>query len=80
MLGFSFQVKKPNVIKLYLYCNGGCSRFMPEDIKIMLPSVFNMGDKANQEFVKGEVVEEYIQMMEEMLVEDEVAAFQQSYM
>ena len=53
---------------------------MPEDIKIMLPSVFNMEDKANQEFVKGEVVEEYIQMMEEMLVDDEFAAFQQSYM
>eukprot|EP01084_Bolivina_argentea_P313600 543082_1 len=42
LLTFSFITKDTNAIKCYLYWNGRICRFMPSDIKDVLPRLFNM--------------------------------------
>eukprot|EP01084_Bolivina_argentea_P263919 446883_1 len=42
LLTFSFHVKEIDGIKCYLFWNGAMIRFMADDIKIILPTIFNM--------------------------------------
>ena len=81
MLMFSFHAKQENVIKLYLYCRGQCIRFMPEDIRTLLPVLFNMEYGNNAEWIaKDESVNQYIDILHKGLIDVEFDAFQQSYM
>jgi len=81
MLTLSFHVKQEKVIKLYLFCNGQCMRFMPEDIKTVLPALFNMEFGDNKEWIeREEEVEEHIEQMKRVLIDEEFEAFQQSYL
>lgn len=82
-LTLSFHVKQEDVIKLYLYYNGQSIRFMPNDIKDVLPMLFNMKwfDGVNADFLaRKKLVNEYIERMERCLKDVEFEAFQQSYM
>lgn len=81
MMTMSFHVKDQDVVKLYLYHNAQCIRFMPEDIKIILPLLFNMdyGDNARWISEMNEV-NGYIDRMRRCLKDVEFEAFQQSYM
>ena len=83
VLTFSFHVKTEDVIKLYLYHNGQCMRFMPEDIKNILPLLYNMkyGNGMNEKWLgRTKEVDSYIDRMKRCLKDIEFDAFQQSYM
>eukprot|EP01083_Nonionella_stella_P254455 874339_1 len=41
-LTLSFHAKEEKEIKCYLFWSGQMIRFMPEDMKTLLPSIFNM--------------------------------------
>jgi len=82
LLTLSFHVKQEDVIKLYLYHNGQSIRFMPSDIKDVLPILFNMKwmNEANKRWLAREKeVNSYIERMERCLKDVEFEAFQQSY-
>ena len=53
ILTLSFHVKREDAVKLYLFWNGGGIRFMPEDIKVVLPMLFNMKYGDNEQWIKG---------------------------
>ena len=76
----SFRVKTPDRTKLYLCYNGQAMRFMPEDIKIVLPTLFNMKYGDNAKWIKSKEVNGYIDRMRPCLKDVEFEAFQQSYM
>ena len=81
ILTLSFHVKQENVIKLYLYCNGQSIRFMPEDIRNVLPLLFDMEYPGNKEFLnRHDIVQSHIDHMRRGLVDEEFMAFQQTYM
>ena len=74
----SFHVKQDNVIKLYLYCNGQCIRFMPEDIRDLLPVMVNMNYGDNKEWINRQIVDGHIEKLRELLVDEPFAYFRQS--
>lgn len=85
LLTFSFQVKSEQVIKLYLYHNGQCMRFMPEDIRDILPMLFNVkyGNNAQWLTIKANdvlMVDSYIEQLQRCLKDVEFEAFRQTYM
>merc|ERR1712141_443828 len=85
VLTLSIHAKQENVIKMYLFCNGQCIRFMPSDIRVVLPILFNMDEsnpmgQVNAFYMQGTHVDEMIQAMEGRIIDDEFAAFRQSYM
>merc|ERR1719189_888011 len=51
VLTLSIHAKQENVIKMYLFCNGQCIRFMPEDVKTVLPILFNMEYGNNRDWI-----------------------------
>ena len=79
ILTASFHVKQEKVIKMYLYHNGGCIRFMPEDIKSVLPTLFNMKREDNVKFIESGEADRCIQRLQGLLVDNEFDAFQESY-
>eukprot|EP01083_Nonionella_stella_P071763 192963_1 len=50
LLTLSFHVKQENEIKCYLFWNGQMIRFMPNDIKTVLPCIINM--KNDPDYIK----------------------------
>ena len=80
IMTLSFHVKKDNVIKLYLYWNGQCIRFMPEDVRDLLPVLFNMNYRDNAEWIRREGVDRYINELKDMMVDVEFAYFQHENM
>eukprot|EP00483_Globobulimina_turgida_P009741 UN09760 len=80
LITFSFHVKAIDVIKCYMYWNGTIIRFMPEDIKTVLPKMFDMGYADNQAYIDdNKDLEGMIKEMQEKLVDKEFKAFQESY-
>ena len=78
VLTLSFHAKQADVVKLYLFCHGQCIRFMPEDIKVVLPMLFNMKYGDNASWIKNEKeVNMYIKKMSTGLQDTEFEAFQQ---
>ena len=81
LLTLSFHVKQEDVIKLYLCSNGQTIRFMPGDLRDVLPVLFNMDYKGNAEWIKQKkIVEQHIGKLQEQLVDVQFTSFQQSYL
>jgi len=81
LLTFCFHVKMMDVIKCYLYWNGQVIRFMPQDIKTVFPTMFNMKYGGNQDYIdKNQDLDKMIEEMQKKLVDKEFAAFQESYL
>merc|ERR1712242_397827 len=55
VLTLSIHAKQENVVKMYLFCNGQCIRFMPEDVKTVLPVLFNMDYENNTDWIEGKL-------------------------
>ena len=54
LLTFSFHIKAQDAMKCYLFYNGQCIRFLPEeDIKKILPYIFNMEFGDNKEYMNN---------------------------
>merc|ERR1712032_1664812 len=70
IMTFSFHVQKANVIKLYLHCQGNCIRFMPEDIRTILPLLFNKEFGNNRQWIDCQsLVDGYIDRMRRGLID-----------
>jgi len=79
VLTLSFHVKAVDEIKMYLYCHNQILRFYPEDIKVILPVLFNMDYGDNKDFLASKKVEECIESMKRGLIDRKFKAFQNSY-
>eukprot|EP01083_Nonionella_stella_P019174 53300_1 len=86
LLTFSFHVKEEDQIKCYLFYCGLVIRFLPEDIKTVLPKIFNMEYPGNQEFVDGKTekhsddkVDDVIARMSKRLVDTKFNEFMTYY-
>ena len=75
LLTFSIHAKRGDAIKVYLFYNGECIRFMPEDIFIILPLLFNM--KYRSGWIQSKEAEKYDQRLKEYLEDTDFAAFRE---
>merc|ERR1712228_601670 len=75
---FSFHVESVDVIRCYFYVNGQCIRFMPEDIKLLLPLFFDEKYGKNAEFANSKEAETLINEMKD-LKDDKFKAFMKQY-
>eukprot|EP01084_Bolivina_argentea_P085474 154472_1 len=78
VMTLSFHVMEENVIKCYLFVNRQYIRFMPEDLKIVLPQLF-VDDDENKAFVNGNVIDGLIKSITPILKDKYFEAFVQSY-
>jgi len=70
LLTLSIQVWQKNVVKAYLFWNGKVMRFMPEDIRSVLPIIFNMDYPGNRAFAQSEkAINGYIERIQPALVD-----------
>merc|ERR1712083_434887 len=68
VLTLSIHAKQENVVKMYLFINGQCIRFMPEDVKTVLPVLFNMDYENNTDWIEGKLdsgPDSYIKAMQD---------------
>jgi len=80
LLTLSFYAKSADVVKCYLYWQGQIIRFFPEDVRTVLPRIFDMTKRGNAEFLKNsDEVEEHIRSMRRGLSDKEFKGFQMSY-
>eukprot|EP01084_Bolivina_argentea_P230362 388594_1 len=66
LLTMSIYAETSDIIKCYLYWNGGGMRFFPEDIATVLPQIFNMewNNDENQKFIDNrEEIKRFIKEM-----------------
>ena len=62
----SFHVDSAENIRCYLYINGQCTRFLPPDIKMVLPLFFEK-NKVNDAFVNDGKCDEMIRRVQDKL-------------
>ena len=84
LLTFSFHVKAVDQIKCYIYYNGQMLRFMASDLRIVLPTLFNMDAFQNDAYLENkkfmQELDSRIKLLDEMLVDREFRSFRKSYM
>lgn len=73
-LTLSFHVDALDNMRCYLYINGQCARFMPPDIKMVLPRFFDDSD-VNKKFVDSERIDKIIDGLDGKLRDDIFQAF-----
>eukprot|EP01083_Nonionella_stella_P072717 196179_1 len=78
-LTLSFHVRQEKVIKCYLFWSGQMIRFMAEDVRTVLPNIFNMKYPGNQDLIDGNNpnmdLDEIIAEIKGKLVDEEFDAF-----
>ena len=60
---------------MYLYWNGGMTRFMPENIKQILPTIFVKNKYGNDEYAQSKDIQIDIESMEENVKDDHFKQF-----
>lgn len=76
LLTLSVQVWQKDVVKAYLFWNGKVMRFMPEDIRTVLPIIFNMDYPGNREFAESdEAMNAYVERIRDTLIDVEFDRF-----
>jgi len=70
----SFQVEAADNMRCYLYINGQFTRFLPEDLKMMLPNFFVQSED-NEKFTESDELKEMIERMKEKLIDVRFRAF-----
>eukprot|EP01083_Nonionella_stella_P165145 548708_1 len=78
-LTLSFHAKAQNVIKCYLFWNGEMMRFMADDIKTVLPCLFNPQRQTNRNEEEEKALDALIKDLEGKLVDEEFDEFVASY-
>jgi len=79
LLTLSIHAAESDRIKAYLCWNGKMMRFMPEDVRNILPVIFNMEHKGNKEFIVKDQCESYIKMMDTLLMDSEFDRFRADF-
>jgi len=74
----SFHVESAEEIRYYLSINGECIRFMPEDIKDLLPVFFDQSYGDNAKFAKGRA-ESLVKLMKKTPKDDKFSKFEEKY-
>lgn len=67
LLTVSIHALEKDKVKVYLWWNGMVIRFMPEDIRTVLPKIFNMEFDENQDFITLDGRDGDIEKMNEVL-------------
>jgi len=70
----SFHVEAEDNMRCYFYINGQCTRFLPEDLRMLLPLFFEESEE-NLKFVKGEGIKQMIAGLEGKLRDDQFRVF-----
>ena len=78
LLVLSFHVEAANEIRCYLYLNGQVTRFMADDIVLLLPRYF-ADTKANREFVQSAAAKRIVQNVHSKLIDSKFEAFYNEY-
>eukprot|EP01084_Bolivina_argentea_P000950 1741_1 len=78
IMTLSFHVLEEDVVKLYVFVNGQYFRFMPQDLKDILP-VFFVSNDSNKEFKNGEKIKTLIEEIEPYLKDVKFDDFVKTY-
>jgi len=70
----SFQVDAVDDMRCYLFINGNCTRFLPEDLKMSLPLFFDL-QKSDNEFINSKEMDRMIQSLDGKLRDDKFRSF-----
>jgi len=70
----SFHVEAEDSMRCYFYVNGQCTRFMPADLKMLLPLFFE-DSKDNKDFATGKDIDRMIKDMQPKLKDAAFEAF-----
>jgi len=70
----SFQVEQEDDMRCYLFINGNCTRFLPEDLKMLLPLFFDL-TKSDTEFINSKEMDRMIQSLDGKLRDDKFRSF-----
>merc|ERR1712079_30504 len=74
----SFHVESEESVRCYFYINGQCTRFMPADLKMLLPLFFE-DSKENREFANSDEIMRWIKGMEDKLKDIAFMKFLEKY-
>merc|ERR1712129_83841 len=75
MMLLSFHVESTDVMRCYLYVNGQCIRFMPEDVIMLLPTLFDGKVPGNKGWAKAEHAKRLVEVMRTQLRDVQFGAF-----
>jgi len=70
----SFHVESEDSMRCYFYVNGQCTRFMPADLKMLLPLFFE-DNQDNRDFANGDDIKRMIKDMQPKLKDAAFEAF-----
>jgi len=71
----SFHVEAEDNMRCYIFIHGQCTRFLPEDLKLLLPYFFDPNTADNKKFVESKELEQIIQKLEGKLRDDQFQTF-----
>jgi len=74
-LMLSFHVEAEDSMRCYLFINGQCTRFLPEDLKLLLPVFFDPNTADNKDFEDSEEMDEIITALNGKLRDDQFQTF-----
>jgi len=75
LMTLAFHARSTDEFKCYLCHNAQIIRFMPRDVKHLLPNFFDKQFPGNERFARGEKCDEYAQQMEGRLIDLKFEAF-----
>merc|ERR1712130_833429 len=82
LMTIGFHVKSEEEIKCYLYFNGQMTRFLPKDMRRVLPQIINMDSDQNQSVLKIKselkMVAERQKYMEKNIIDVDFDLFQEA--
>jgi len=76
---FSFHVESEDEIRCYVYVNGQAFRFLPKDIRIVFPSLFDMEWDNNKKWIESKECDALIDKMSKQLRDVHFNAFLKKY-
>ena len=76
---FSFHVESEYEIRCYVYVNGQAFRFLPKDIRLVLPKLFDMAWENNRKWIESKDCDVLIKKMNKQLKDVYFRAFLKRY-
>jgi len=76
---FSFHVESTDEIRCYMYVNGQACRFLADDVRLVLPTLFDMEYADNKTWIGGKECGELMERMKKQLRDVHFMAFLNKY-